>query len=112
MRLGSAVRRDLAYALRMCGRERGFTVLAALTLGLAIGTNGAAFRLIDALFLAPPPVPAPNELVAVTAAGPEGSLSYPDYLDLREGNEVLSGLAAYSFRPFGLNVGQTTDEVQ
>ena len=76
--------RDLRYTLRVCLRERGFTAVATLTLGVAIGANTAAFSLIDGLFLRPAPhVRAPSEIVTVTSAGGEGALSYPDYLDYK-----------------------------
>lgn len=105
--------RDLRYALRVCVRSRGFTCVATATLGIAIGANTAAFSVIDALFFRPPPhVTAPDEIVTVTSAGVEGALSYPDYLDYRAQNRVLSGLAAYSFAGFGLSVGDSTEEAQ
>ena len=86
--------RDLRYAVRVCLRNRGFTLVATLTLGLPIGANTAAFSLIDALFLRPPPhVTAPEEIVIVASAGVEGSLSYPDYLDYRAQSRALSGLS-------------------
>lgn len=109
----SALVRDLRYAVRVCLRNRGFTLVATLTLGLAIGANTAAFSLIDALFLRPPPhVTAPEEIVIVASAGVEGSLSYPDYLDYRAQSRALSGLAGYTFAGFGLSAGDVTEELQ
>ena len=42
---------DLKYGLRVLGRNRGFTVVAVLTLALGIGANTAIFSLIDAVML-------------------------------------------------------------
>ncbi len=83
----TALLRDLRYAVRVCLRNRAFTLVATLTLGLAIGANTAAFSLIDALFLRPPPhVRAPEEIVIVASAGVEGSVSYSEYPDRGAGN--------------------------
>jgi predicted permease len=109
----TALVRDLQYAVRVCLRNRGFTLVAMLTLGLGIGANTAAFSLIDALFLRPHPhVKDPEEIVVVASAGVEGSLSHAEYREYRAQNHVLSDLAGYTFGEFGLGDGDATDEVQ
>jgi predicted permease len=105
--------RDLRYAVRMARRDIGFTLVAATTLGLALGTTSGVFGLIDALVLRPLPVRAPGELVVVLcpAAG-GGGLSYPDFRDLRGETEVLTDLAAYTWTTLGLQDGGSTREVE
>ena len=95
--------RDLRYAVRISLRDLGFTLVAATTLGLAIGTSSGVFSLIDAVIMRPLPVRAPEELVVVfspSAGG--GGLSYPDYQDYRRESEVLADLAAYTWTTVGL----------
>jgi hypothetical protein len=109
----TALVRDLHYAVRVCRRNPGFTFVAALTLGLGIGANTAAFSVIDALFLRPHPhVKDPQQIVVVASAGVEGSLSHAEYREYRAQNQVLSDLAGYTFGEFGLSHGDVTDEVQ
>jgi len=109
----TALVRDLRYALRISIRDLGFTLVAATTLGLALGTISGVFGLIDALIMRPLPVRAPEELVVVlspSAGG--GGLSYPDYQDYRKEGEVLTDLAAYTWTTVGLQAGGSTREAE
>jgi predicted permease len=96
---------DIRYGLRMLAKAPGFTAVAALTLALGIGSNTAMFSLTDQVLLRLLPVEKPQELVELHLPGPrEGhvwddgddtaSLSYPEYKDLRDRNQVFSGLLA------------------
>lgn len=53
-RVLDVLRQDLAHALRSLLRVPGFTVLAACTLALGVGANGAVFSLLDQMFGQPP----------------------------------------------------------
>src|SRR5262249_17152039 len=44
---------DFHYGARMLVKQRGFTLVAMLTLALGIGANTAIFSLLDALLLKP-----------------------------------------------------------
>lgn len=70
---------DLRYATRSLSRSTGFTVVALLMLGLAIGANTAIFQMIDALLLQDLPVREPARLVRFD----EPSFSYPSYLSMQ-----------------------------
>jgi len=91
---------DLRYALRTLAKNPGFTLVAALTLALGIGANGAIFSLGNALLLRPIAAPNPGELVRVYESRPEGrrsaSHSYLNYVDYRDQSQTLAGLAAES----------------
>ena len=99
---------DLRIGVRMLRKNPGFTLVVAATLALGIGANTAIFGLVNALLLRPlPAVTAPSELVLLVRGDGQGpTLSYPDFKDLRERNEVLSDLALYTQAPisFGNNV--------
>ncbi len=96
---------DLKYAFRTLGKNPGFTIVAIITLALGIGANTAIFSLTDQVLLRLLPVEHPQELVVLRSPGPSPgrnwndgpggtSFSYPAYKDLRDQNQVLSGLLA------------------
>jgi macrolide transport system ATP-binding/permease protein len=91
---------DLRYGARMLRKNPGFTAVAVLTLALGIGANSAIFSLVNAVLFQPLPVKAANELVDVytTTVGElinYAPIAYPDYVDFRDKNTTLQGLAAF-----------------
>ncbi len=98
---------DLRYGARMLLKHKGFTAVAVLTLALGIGANTAIFSLINKILLRPLPAPEPERLVALNSAtGKERSFpifSYLNYQDLRDRNDVLTGLIAYTMAPASLS---------
>ncbi len=98
---------DLKYGLRQLGRNPGFTAVAVLTLALGIGANTTIFSLLNAVLLRPLPGRDPGQLVGVYTSDYSGPLysasSYPDYVDFRDRNQTLSGLAAYTLTPMVLS---------
>ena len=93
------VAQDLRFAMRQLGRNPGFAVTAILMLALGIGASLAIFAFVDAALLQPLPYAQPNRLMEVTeslALFPRGNLSYPDYVDWKRMNTVLSSLDVYT----------------
>src|SRR5438105_9867679 len=102
-----ALLQDLRYGLRMLIKRPGFTVVAVLALALGIGANTAIFSIVNAVLLRPLPYAAPERLVNVWATRPSrgitgSSVSYPDFADWRDQNDVFEYTAAYQFTDFTL----------
>src|SRR5262252_570291 len=97
---------DVRYAIRVLSAKKGFTAVAVITLALGIGANTTIFSLVDAMVFRPLPVSGNDRLVAVynkdenTQRGEEDSISYPDYIDYRDKNDVFSGMIAYGVLDF------------
>jgi len=74
---------------------------------LGIGVNTAIFSLINAVLFRPLAVDRPQELVRLVATDEEGvhAFTYLDYLDLRDRNQVFSGLLAHGVLRLSLNTG-------
>ena len=113
------VPQDLRYGLRMLARDRGFTLVAVLTLALGIGANTAIFSVINAVMLKALPVKEPRQLVLLRwiskerpkeihmyaswggcPEAPAGSsrgcsFSYPSFEQIRTLNHVFSGVLAF-----------------
>jgi predicted permease len=95
---------DLRHSLRMLRKSPLFASVAIASLALGLGANTAIFSLLDQALLRPLPVQKPHELVLLTSPGVvrgsfEGDdsdrlFSRPEYLDLRDRNQVFSGLIA------------------
>jgi predicted permease len=99
----AAILQDLRYSLRTLRRSPVFLAVAVLSLALGIGANTAIFTLINQLILQPLPVKNPEQLVMLAGRGKHyggnngrDKLSYPMYQEIRDKNEVFSGMfAAY-----------------
>jgi hypothetical protein len=100
---------DLKIALRQLSRSPGFTLTAIVTLALAIGANALVFAVMNALVLRPLPVPRAASLYAAERQD-ELTISYPNYVDLRDRNRSFEGLAAYAM--FGSVLDKGNDAAQ
>ena len=98
---------DLRYGLRMLVRRPTLSVIAIVSLALGIGANTAAFSMVETMLLRPLPIFNPGEVFSVydtsDKAASLSAFSYPDYVDFRDRNEVLAGIAAYRFCPISLS---------
>ena len=98
---------DLSYALRVLRKSPSFTVVAVVTLAMAIGANAVVFGVLNALILRPLNLPAQQSLYAIERASDKvGYLSYPDYLDLRDRNRSFDALAAFNISAAVLDTGE------
>ncbi len=125
---------DLRFALRMLRKSPGFTAVAVLTLALGIGANTAAFSLIDAVMLRTLPVERPDELLQLkrqdpryAGGGPASfsnllsflwdggaspSFSNPLWEQVRDQQNVFSGVFAWSNNRFDLARGGTVQPAE
>src|ERR1035438_6109352 len=90
---------DLRYAIRTFKKSPFFVAIAVLSLALGIGANTAIFTLVDQLLLRLLPVRDPQQLVLLSGMGSHygsntgrNSFSYPMYTDIRDKNQVFSGI--------------------
>src|SRR5262245_49604712 len=93
---------DVRHGARMLAKNPGFSLVAIMSIAIGVGANAAMFSIADGLILRPLAVPAPGELITVSATTPTGEvrssgISYPDYADMRSRARRFSGLAATRF---------------
>jgi predicted permease len=84
---------DLRYAVRSYRKTPTFTIVALVSLTLAIGANTAIFSLLNALVLRELPVRNPGELVRVTTVTrsvADGGFTYPMFEELSRQQQVFS----------------------
>src|SRR5260370_30352166 len=103
---------DARYSLRLLRKSPGFTIVAVVTLALAIGANAVVFSVMNAFLLHPLNVPQAGSLWGLERGSAKaGNQSYPDYLDLRDRNRTFDGMAAYSIAQAGLDTGQSPSRI-
>jgi putative ABC transport system permease protein len=110
-----ATMQNARRALRQMRKSPGFTLTVLLTLALGIGANTAVFTLFDQALLRMLPVARPQELVRFQwsgqfsgtmssfGGGSSNYFSYPMYKDLRDQNQVFSGILASDRTSVGLS---------
>ncbi len=94
---------DIRYAIRTLSKAPVFVSVAILSLALGIGANTAIFTLVNQVLLRLLPVKNPQELVYLAGRGRHyGSntgrnrISYLMYAEIRDTNQVFSGMFAAS----------------
>lgn len=91
---------DLRYGARTLVKNRGFTLVAALTLALGIGSTTAIFSVVYATPFELMPYPKPDQLMMVwtmRANGRSGASS-ADYLEWKRRGESFRYLGAWGRR--------------
>jgi len=112
----NSIYHDLRYAVRMLRKNLGFTFVVVMTLALGIGANAAMFSLTDRVLLQRLPVSNPDQLnLLVTRSRGESegddSFAYPMYQDLRDRNDVFSGVIARGGTQMNVSYGDQTSRV-
>ena len=103
------IRKDLLYAIRMLGRNPGFSVIAILALALGIGANTAIFSVVNAVLLKPLPYSHPDQIVKIWGQFekigiPDNRnwISAPEFDDIRRMNRSFTAIAAIGGTDFNL----------
>ena len=94
-----ALVRDVAYAFRVLGRNKGWTSVAIVSLALGVGANTAVFSAVSRVLLRRLPVPAAGDLVTLRWQGESKAFtSFVDYGFVPGGGVValLSGSQEFS----------------
>jgi predicted permease len=107
---------DFRFALRMLRKHPAFSLVVIATLALGIGANAAMFSLTDRVLLQKLPVSNPDQLMLLATQSPSeskpvDSFSYPMYQDLRDRNQVLSGVIARSGISMNVSYGDVNERV-
>ena len=109
---------NIRHATRSLRKAPLFTVVAVMSMGFGIGANTTVFTLVDQVLLRNIPVSRPSELVQVSSVGsPVGGsgdgteLSYAMYRDLRDHNQVFTGMFCRMPQDLSVGVGGQTDQV-
>jgi predicted permease len=106
---------DVRYAIRGLRKSPGFTLVAMATLALGIGVNSSIFSIVNAILYRPLAVERSAELVDIfgheATSDNHETLSYPNYVTIREQAATLSGVIGYSNFFAHLSVENSSDLV-
>jgi predicted permease len=106
---------DLRFAVRSFGKAPGFSVVAIVVLALGIGANSATFTIVNAMLFQP--VAGHDDgtvgLFRYDRTKPNSyrAFAYPNYVDIREQNDVFASLAAHTFSMAGVPAGDTSRRI-
>ena len=103
---------DARFAIRILRKSPAFTIVAVLTLALAIGANAIVFSVLNGLILHPLDLPHPGNLYQLAhAKDAASSQSYQNYVDLRDRNRSFENLAGYTISAAGMNAADNPSRV-
>jgi putative ABC transport system permease protein len=98
---------DLRFGLRTLAKNRGFALLAIVTLGLGIGANTAIFSVIYGVLLKPLPYADSDRLVLIRQSAPlvgraDAGVSIKEYFTYRDQAADFDGLVEFHQMNFDL----------
>jgi putative ABC transport system permease protein len=96
---------DAGFAMRLLRRNPGFATIAVTVLALGIGVNNMLFTVLNAHTIRGLPLEQADRVIYASSFDdrrPDMGISYPDFLDLREGASRILSLAAFTSSPVAL----------
>jgi predicted permease len=98
---------DFTIAVRALVKAPGFSLVAILTIAVAIAANTALFSVFDRLVLNPVTISQPSSLVAIVNNNPQltapvPSISWPRYEEIRDHAQSFASIAVSAFDSFTL----------
>jgi hypothetical protein len=99
---------DMRYAVRTLIAQRGFTMVAILTLALGIGANTAIFGIVDAVVLRPLPYSDPSRVVMLWSHWINWDktwLSQGELVDYQNQARSLQHMGGFQYSAFNLTGG-------
>ncbi|HZE13763.1 MAG TPA: ABC transporter permease, partial [Chthoniobacterales bacterium] len=97
---------DIRYGLRQLGKHPGFSMVAIVTLALAIGATTALFSLVKGAYLDALPYPQARDIVTLSAQFSktgEMPFSGPEFAALKERTHTLENISALMGGSFNLS---------
>jgi putative ABC transport system permease protein len=105
---------DLRYGARMLLKNPGISFVVILALALGIGANTAIFSVVNAVLLRPLPYDEANRLVFLSETSKsmdEISVSYPNFTDWRNQNQVFEKIGVYNRESYNLTGGGEPERI-
>ncbi len=109
----SELRQDLSFAVRQLFKNRGFAIVATLTLALGIGATASIFSVVHAVVLRPLAVADPQRLLQVYELwrGNPSSLSVGNFETFRAQAPAFESMAARTWDSFTFNTADGAERV-
>src|ERR1043166_4115190 len=108
---------NLRYAIRMLLKQRSYSLIAVLTLGLGIGASTAIFAVVNGVLLRPLPFKDSRQLVMVWLKGAEAAgsdrtpLAVSDLNDWRSQSRSFDSISAYQYGSFNYTSGSDPEQI-
>jgi putative ABC transport system permease protein len=110
---------DVRHCLRVLRNAPAFTAVAVLSLALGIGANTAIFSIVNGVMLKMLPVRDPGRIVSFVldksargkAAEPASFFTNPMWEQIRDHQDALDGVTAYSTQAFDIGTGGEVQRV-